>query len=463
MGGFLLKQFKEGEVLSIEGDNKLILDSLHDGVLIIDKDAIVRYVNPAYTRITNVLFDEIVGKPLKNSRPGARLPNVLTSGENILRAMRMENGVEYIVNMSPIFNNHSEIIGGISLVLDIKEVLELTHEVSIYKNEIKSLENRIKSMQKARYTFDDIVSQDESSIVVKKTAKRIALNDTSVLILGESGTGKELYAQAIHNHSNRKNGPFVAINCAAFNHNLLESELFGYQEGSFTGAKKEGKIGLFEAANSGTIFLDEISEMDFNLQSKLLRTLQEGTIRRIGGIKEMPLNVRLITASNRDLEEMIKNNEFREDLFYRIAVFPLNILPLRMRKNDILPLVKTFVQKEENRIRRRIDIEEKTWECLYFYDWPGNIRELKNAIEFAFNMMEDYCIDYKDLPLRVQSDYLKANKDGVHINKLSETIKRIEVQEIKKAINIFGNTIEGKRAAAANLGISLATLYNKIK
>lgn len=458
-----MKQFKEGDTLCIEGVNKLILDSLHDGVLIIDKDAIVKYVNPAYTRITSVLFDEIVGKPLKNARPGARLPNVLNSGENILRALRMEDGVEYIVNMSPIFDNNKEIIGGISLVLGIKEVLELTHEVSIYKNEIKSLENRIKSIQKARYTFDDIVSEDESSIAVKKMARRISLNDTSVLILGESGTGKELYAQAIHNHSNRKNGPFVAINCAAFNHSLLESELFGYQEGSFTGANKEGKVGLFEAANSGTIFLDEISEMEFNLQSKLLRTLQEGTIRRIGGIKEIPINVRLITASNRDLEDMIKKNEFREDLFYRIAVFPLNILPLRMRKNDIIPLVKEFVKKEENRLRRRIDIKEKTWECLYLYDWPGNIRELKNAIEFAFNMMEDYCIDYKDLPLRVQSDYLKANKDDVYINKLSETIKRIEVQEIKKAISIFGDTIEGKRAAAANLGISLATLYNKIK
>ena len=458
-----MKQFKEGDTLCIEGVNKLILDSLHDGVLIIDKDAIVKYVNPAYTRITSVLFDEIVGKPLKNARPGARLPNVLNSGENILRALRMEDGVEYIVNMSPIFDNNKEIIGGISLVLGIKEVLELTHEVSIYKNEIKSLENRIKSIQKARYTFDDIVSEDESSIAVKKMARRISLNDTSVLILGESGTGKELYAQAIHNHSNRKNGPFVAINCAAFNHSLLESELFGYQEGSFTGANKEGKVGLFEAANSGTIFLDEISEMEFNLQSKLLRTLQEGTIRRIGGIKEIPINVRLITASNRDLEDMIKKNEFREDLFYRIAVFPLNILPLRMRKNDIIPLVKEFVKKEENRLRRRIDIKEKTWECLYLYDWPGNIRELKNAIEFAFNMMEDYCIDYKDLPIRVQTDYLKANKDDVYINKLSETIKRIEVQEIKKAISIFGDTIEGKRAAAANLGISLATLYNKIK
>lgn len=457
-----MKLLKEGDVLVIEGINKLILDSLHDGVLIIDKEAVVRYVNPAYTRITSVVYDEIVGKPLKNARPGARLPNVLRNGEKILRAMRMEDGIEYIVNMSPIFDD-DEIIGAISLVLDIKEVFELTNEFSIYKNEIKSLENRIKSMQKAKYIFDDIISEDESSITTKKMAERIAKNDISVLIFGESGTGKELYAQAIHNHSNRSNGPFVAINCAAFNHSLLESELFGYQEGSFTGANKEGKIGLFEAANTGTIFLDEISEMDFNLQSKLLRTLQEGTIRRIGGIKEIPINVRLVTASNKDLEDMIKKNEFREDLFYRIAVFPLHILPLRMRKNDIVPLVKTFMQSEENRIRRRIDITDETWECLYHYEWPGNIRELKNAIEFAFNMMEDYCINLKDLPLRVQSDYLKANKDGRQINKLSETVRRIEVQEIKKAINIFGDTIEGKKAAAANLGISLATLYNKIK
>jgi PAS domain S-box-containing protein len=440
---------------------EMILDSIYDGVLIIDKNSKVIYINSAYTRITGVEYKNIVGKKLTEIRPGARLPNVLITGEKILRALRLEDGIEYMVNMSPIIVNN-EIIGGISLVKGISDVYDLTNELNKYKNELKSMENRIKAIQKAKYFFDNIIAEDVISRTTKRLAMRIAEKNTTVLITGESGTGKELYAQAIHNYSPRKNGPFVAVNCAAINDNLLESELFGYQEGSFTGANKEGKIGLFEAANGGTIFLDEISEMDYILQSKLLRTLQENTIRRVGDIKEIPIDVRIVAATNKNLEEMISNNLFREDLYYRIAVFPLELAPLREHKDDILPIARFFLHITENKIKRRIDISEKAQDMLFRYNWPGNIRELINSLEFAVNMMDDYIIDYNHLPVRIQSTCIKES-DCNEGEKLSEVVKRAEIKEIKRLLSIYGEDIEGKKKTADILGISLATLYNKMK
>lgn len=447
------------KLLNINNWVKVILDSLYDGILIIDNQAVVQYINPAYTRITNVTYDDIVGKSLRDVRPGARLPNVLHEGEKILRALRLEDGIEYIVNMSPIVEN-GEIIGGISLVKGISDVYELTNQINEYQKDIKKLQNRMKAMQKAKYTFDNILAEDFKSVDIKKIAMRIAKKDTTVLMTGESGTGKELYTQAIHNASTRCNGPFVAVNCASLQTSLLESELFGYQEGSFTGAAKEGKLGLFEAANGGTIFLDEISEMDFSLQSKLLRTLQENTVRRIGGIKEIPIDVRVITATNKDLDEMVSNKEFREDLFYRIAVFPIQLLPLRDKKGDILPLVNQFTSHHENKIKRGIAITAGASSILRSYDWPGNIRELKNCIEFAVNMMDEFTIDIRHLPKRIQNS-ITAEVDS--IESLDTMVKTMEKSHINRALQIFGDSVEGKKKAAEALGISLASLYNKMK
>lgn len=438
---------------------KLILDSLYDGVLIIDKNSIVQYINPAYTRITKVKSCDIVGKSLKEVRPGARLFNVLTTGEKILRAMRLEDGIEYIVNMSPIFED-DKIIGGISLVKGLNDVYELTNKINVYQSQIKSLENRIKAIQRAKYTFDNIIAEDINSIEIKKIAEKIAKKDTTVLITGESGTGKELFAQAIHNASIRSNGPFVAVNCASLQTNLLESELFGYKEGSFTGATKEGKIGLFEAANGGTIFLDEIAEMDFSLQSKLLRTLQENTVRRIGSVKEISIDVRVIAATNKDLDKMISSNQFREDLYYRIAVFPLQLLPLRNRRGDIMTLINFFIESHEDKLKRRIDISKQAKEILINYEWPGNIRELRNCIEFAVNMMDDFLIDYIHLPKRIQNS---SNVISNSVERLENIIKKEEKRYINKAIEIHGDSVDGKKKAAKALGISLASLYNKMK
>ena len=444
--------------MKIDNWIKTFFDNLYDGILIIDTQEIVKYINPAYTRITNVSYDEIVGKNLRELRPGARLHNVLTTKKPIVGALREEFGVQYSVNMSPIFEDN-ELIGAISVVSNIDDIYKLYSDIDKYKSKVKSLENRINAIQKAKYTLEDIISVDISSIELKNTIKRIAQKEITILIYGESGTGKELYANAIHNESRRADGPFIAVNCASFQGNLLDSELFGYEEGSFTGAKREGKMGLFEAANKGTIFLDEISEMDLEVQAKLLRTLQEGTIRRIGSVKEISIDVRVVAATNKNLEDMVFNGSFRNDLYYRIAVFPLTIPPLRERKEDILPLAYNYIESSKNSIKKDIILSKEAELILYNYIWPGNIRELKNSIEFAINMMEGNEIKFNHLPVRLQCSVEQENA----IQKLSEKIKDVEKQEIIKALKILGDDVNGKKKAAASLGISLASLYNKLK
>lgn len=455
---------KNNAPLDLDKISRLILDAIHDGILIIDKNSIVRYINPAYTRITGVPLENIVGKEIREVRPGARLPSVLKSGENILRALRLEDDIEYLVNMAPIISE-KQIIGAISVVKAIDDAFEISNRINRYQKEIHILKKHIKSIQKARYFFSDIVAEDPLSQELKNLAEKVSQKDTTVLISGESGTGKELYAQAIHNGSSRKDGPFIVLNCATMNHSLLESELFGYAEGSFTGAAKEGKVGLFEAAHRGTIFLDEISEIEISLQAKLLRTLQENTVRRIGSVKEIPIDVRVITATNKDLEEMIQEGTFKQDLYYRIAVFPLEIPPLRERRRDIPALTTRFLSKRENKVMRRIDITDEAVNVLTAYNWPGNIRELSNSIEFAFNMMTDYTIDTDHLPNRIKSYYLRNHKGEKMpiIENLADVLKKVEIQTIEKRLELFGHDLEGKKQAAASLGISLATLYNKLK
>ncbi|WP_026477197.1 sigma-54 interaction domain-containing protein [Alkaliphilus transvaalensis] len=446
--------------MKINNLDKKIFDALYDGVLIADHTGVVRYINPSYTRITKVEKEAIVGRSLYEVRPGAQLPSVITSGKKLLRIQRKVGNVEYIVNMAPIIEGN-EIIGGISILNEINDIYKLTEELNQSNLMIKRLEKAMKSMGKAKYTFEDIISNDLNSLETKNLAKRIARKDSNVLITGESGTGKELYANAIHNASDRQNNPFIPVNCATFDNNLLESELFGYEEGAFTGAKKGGKIGLFEVANGGTLFLDEVSELNYGLQAKLLRTLQEGTIRRIGGVKEIPVDVRVIAATNKSLEKMIEVNSFRIDLYYRIAVFPINIYPLRERREDIRALVEIFLDQMNKKMNRDLKIQGDLINLLCNYNWPGNIRELKNTIEFAINMTDDDLIKLEHLPKIIQSEGIRTNL--LKLKLLEEIIRETEMVEIKKAIDIFGDTVEGKKRAAEALGISLATLYNKLK
>lgn len=445
-------------MIKITGHAKLIFDSLYDGILIVDKEGVVRYINPAYTRITKVEEKNIIGRYLSEVRPGSRLTDVVKDEKMELGAHRKMGDVEYLVNMVPIYED-GKVIGGISLLNELIDIYKLTEKLNLSKIIIQNLKEHVKTLGNGKYSFDDIITVDEKSIEVKEFAKRIALADSNVLIAGESGTGKELYASAIHNFSVRKDFPFIPVNCASFEKNLIESELFGYEEGSFTGAKKNGKTGLFQLAQGGTLFLDEIGELEYGLQGKLLRVLQEKSIRKIGGSKEIPIDVRLICATNKNLEQMIEENTFRRDLYYRIAIMPMSIPPLREKKNDIKAIAEKFLSDLSMKYRKEVRLNGNALKVLKEYDWPGNIRELKNIIEFTFSMAEGNEIKAEHLPINMKNNI----NENENILPLSEIVREAEQNYLKKVIEIYGDSVEGKKKAAKALNISLATLYNKLE
>lgn len=310
-------------------------------------------------------------------------------------------------------------------------------------------------------SFDNIIGSSCCLEQVKVEAEKASKSTSTVLIQGESGTGKELFARAVHFHSNRAKGPFIPINCAAIPEQLLESEFFGYEDGAFTGARRGGTSGKFELANKGTIFLDEIGDMPIHLQTKLLRVVQEYVIEKIGGKESIPIDVRIIAATNKDLEKKVLEGEFRQDLFYRLNVIPLNIPPLRDRKDDIVILVDYLLDKCNSKLQKHIDkIDDAVLEIFMNYQWPGNVRELQNTIEYAVNMCGSSVIKCMDLPnrLKVSENTLKSNHNLRII-----PIKELEKKEIEKALEYFGDSKQVITKAAEALKLSRATVYRKLK
>lgn len=306
-------------------------------------------------------------------------------------------------------------------------------------------------------TFDEIIGESHSIQQVIQAAKRSSLSDSTVLIQGASGTGKEMFARAIHNESNRRNQPFVAINCAAIPESLIESELFGYSEGAFTGAMKGGKPGKFEIANNGTIFLDEIGDMPIHLQSKLLRVLQEREVERIGSKYSTPIDVRVIAATHQDLSTLIEKKMFREDLYYRLNVIPLYLSKLNERKNDIYPLADFFLKRYSEKLKKDIHgFSEDVLMVFRSHDWPGNIREMENLVEYAVNMATTDLITMADLPHHIQD---RKRDDLLTVNNL----EMLEKGEIEKALRFYKRDKAGVQQMIQALGISRATLYRKIK
>ena len=276
------------------------------------------------------------------------------------------------------------------------------------------------------------------------------------MITGESGTGKKVYAHAIHNGSDRANYPFISVNCTTFSKENLEKELFGLEQDVFYDDKRR-KIGLLQLVDGGTLLLDEISELDYSLQTKLLHVLQEKTLIQVGGLKEIPVDFRLICTTNKNLLELVNQGKFRKDLYYRISVIPLNLLPLKSRKGDIPALANKFLKDLSIKYRREISFSEDVIKILLNYDWSGNIRELRNIVEFLFNISDGTVITVEDLP-----DYLHLNKKIESYKNLNDYLRECEKKYIRKVLNNFENNLEGKKKAAKLLGISIATLYNKL-
>ena len=445
--------------MELNEDAKLVFDAMREGITIIDTQGHIVFGNRAYREFLSKEaggdIGPIEGYALRDLRPGARLPDVLASGKPVLHITRKEIEDFYFVNMYPIYAQ-GELVGGVSVVTFLEDAYQARDELEAMEARSRQVLRSINRANGAWYTFGDIVAVTPASAQVKELAQRIAATDATVLLESESGTGKELYAQAIHNASPRQEGVFVAINCSNFNANTLESELFGYAEGAFTGAKKGGKVGLFEAANGGTLFLDEVSEMDIRFQAKLLRVLQEHRVRPVGAVKELDVDVRVIAACNADLNAYVAEGKFRQDLYYRLNTFPIHIPPLRERPGDIPALAEALLAQFSRKLRRPLRMTSEALEVLLGHSWPGNVRELRNVLEFAAYLSPDGAV----LPESLPGDLLCTQK-GPPLT-LAQRVKEFERREALKAVERHGSTTQGERAAAAELGISLASLYNKL-
>ena len=347
-------------------------------------------------------------------------------------------------------------------------------------SEASNIASSILHKSEYKVEFSDIVGESKAICEVIDFSHKIAGSDSTVLIRGESGTGKELFARAIHNHSSRKDGPFVAINCGAIPETLLESELFGYEDGAFTGAKKGGKIGKCQLANGGTLFLDEVGDIPIFLQVKFLRMLQERTIEKVGGNKDIPIDIRVIAATNRNLETMIEDGEFRSDLYYRLNVIPIFIPPLRERSEDILVISRHFMEKYSKHLRKHVhDMTPQAAKILTDYPWPGNIRELENTIECALNVESQEILTSFSIPARIKTPKQEAASYSAELlraetetfsqaappaaSKLRDSRRKSEIDEVLKALDKYGWDTKGKKNAAASLGIGIATLYRILK
>lgn len=447
-------------MLYLNEDARSVLDALNEGITVVDTDGRLVFGNRAYRDFLNKEaggdIGPVEGYMLRDLRPGARLPEVLRSGKPMLHITRKEIEDFYFTNMYPIYQDGA-LIGGISVVTFMEDAYQARDELEAIEARSRQMLRSINKANGARYTFDDIVAVGENVRTVKALAEKAAPTDAPVLLSAESGTGKELYAQAIHNASERHREVFVAINCANLNANMLESELFGYVEGAFTGAKKGGKMGLFEAAHGGTLFLDEVSEMDMALQAKLLRAIQEGKIRPVGGVKDIDVDVRIICASNADLGAYIKEKKFRQDLYYRLSTFLIRIPPLRERPQDIPALAEDILRDLSRKIKRSVTIAPEALDALVNHDWPGNVRELRNVLEFSAYLSENGVITREALP-----EHIVRQSGQSTTLPLAERVRRFEQEEIRALLSKNGSDLNGKKLTARQLGISLATLYNKL-
>ncbi|WP_319242839.1 sigma 54-interacting transcriptional regulator [uncultured Propionivibrio sp.] len=431
-----------------------IIDFVHDGIIAVDASGVITVFNSASEKLTHFSKQEAIGRKITEVVPEVRLLNVLeTVRPEIGDIQQLENDTVVATNRVPVIVD-GEVLGAVATYQDITEVQKLEQKI------------RIKLSQKgfmAQYRLSDIIHASSIMATCIRTAEKFSHYDTSVLITGPSGAGKELFAQGIHNNSKRKNSPFVAINCAALPETLIESELFGYVEGSFTGATKKGKPGLFEMAHGGTIFLDEISELPLLLQGRLLRVLQEKEVMRIGDNKMIPVDVRIICASNRSLINLVNQKQFRSDLYFRISTLRLKIPPLSQRADDIELLSSYFLKVYSSKYKKgALAISSEALSYLKAYVFKGNVRELQGMIERAVVISESPTIEIDDFDASSYSDDydMMDADDGVHFLPEGHTLKDIESEYIEYVYRRANGSVKD---ASEILGIGRSTLWRHIK
>jgi len=440
-----------------------IMDAIHDDVLITDGNGVVIRVSPTFEALYGLSEDSALGKSVYElEREGYFKPSivakVIASGEKITLRQKIRGDRDVVATAAPIMGSNNEIKYVFSFSRDVTEMQELQKQYYRLENEIEKYKAEIIKLRGANTQTYNIVGKSPEFINILQTINRVADFDVNILLLGPSGVGKTTFAKIIHQSSGRSNGPFIDINCAAIPDNLLESELFGYEKGAFTGANSNGKIGLIELANGGTLLLDEISEMPFNLQAKLLKTIQDKVIRRIGGTKQINVDFRLITASNRDIAGLVDDGRFRKDLFYRLNVVNITIPPLKDRREDILPLCDYFLENINKKYGISKDLTPKAREALMNYNWPGNVRELSNILERAAVTCIGASIEREDLYFENHKQECGEMMLLESYNSLEEAVKTIEKKLIHDAYQKLGSSVEVAKA----LKISQPTASRKI-
>lgn len=455
---------KEQELYkSLNSQNKVlnqILNHISDGYIILNMNNEIQNINKKAMRILKADPREVVGKEIWEFIQDSMFADMIAN-ERV--------------------NTYEKIkIGDKSYGMILYKIIDKENDIAKILN-FKTIDNIGTRVAEEAYmdqqiSFDHILGESERMRKLKEIASKAAKTMPNILLIGETGTGKEMFARAIHNASDRAARPFVPVNCASIPLELFESELFGYEEGAFTGAKKGGKIGKFELANTGTIFLDEIGDMPFHLQAKLLRVLQERKLERVGGTKQIPLDIRIISATNRDLVQMIREGKFREDLYYRLNIFGINLPPLRERREDIPLLVNYFIEKYRSFFDVNVlGVDYEAMECLCNYSWQGNIRELENVIQYMISMSADAAdgiMSIKALPPQftqenrvTMAESTENRNGGSRVGSRGGGIRLddLEQQRIRETLKKYGTSTKGKKMAAEELGISLATLYRRLK
>ena len=448
---------------TIKNIPEIILNSIPSGIIFCDSKNKIKFINRTYADYLGVSQKEVIGKSIFDYIPGSRISNVLETGEPELGfKCSVGEGKEkkiLIVNRIPVIEEDGAAIGVISQSLfgDIGELKDLSERLELLEKKVSSYREKISSVLSANYTTSDIKGKSPAIIKAKKLINKYAKTDSSLLVEGPTGSGKEIFAHALHSSGKRNNGPFVSINCAAIPHDLLESELFGYVPGAFTGAQKKGKPGKIELADHGTLFLDEIGDMSLKAQVKLLRILEDKLVFRLGATHPNKVSFRLIVASNRNLKTMIQEGKFREDLFYRLNAMIIHLPPLVDRISDIPILVRHFLDSLE---RPDVSFSPEAIDRLLQYNWPGNVRELKNAVECSLSLIsgDENTIEVQDLPTTIGSMSSSTPFGENSCNSQAMTLSDSQRKLIKVTLE---NNKWNMAKTAKLLGISRASLYEK--
>jgi transcriptional regulator with PAS, ATPase and Fis domain len=451
-----------------------ILNAAHQFVAAVDSNGFITYMSEETAARMGVEVRAVIGQPIRDVRSDCLLQKVVRTGVAQMGELWNVNNTSVPVMVLPMVRD-GQIVGAVG-----KSVFRNMDEARVFLRRFESESRPVGRQEgKARYVFDDIIGESGSFLQARELARRAASGESTVLLPAESGCGKELFAHAIHSESNRREGPFVSINCASIPESLLESELFGYEDGAFTGARKGGRVGKFELASGGAIFLDEIGDMSPFMQAKLLRVLQEGEVQRLGADMPVRVNVRVIAATNADLREKIRRGEFRKDLYYRLEGISVRIPPLRERPGDVDLLINHLLPRAAMQAGKIITgMDDEVRSCLNHYEWPGNVRELLKVIEGAVCLASQPIITWRDIPPHF-AERLKAGSalpepfdhkeevpaDGAifsphRVNTLPTKLEELQKTAIQEAL---GSTNGNKRRAALLLGMSRSTFYEKLK